>query len=113
MILAKINTIIAAQTGVQIGPLVGGSVFAPGKMPTSVGSFITIILPQVYIIAGILVLVYLVWGGYRYMMSGGDPKGAAAARAQLTWAVVGMIIVFLSYWIYLFILQLLSASANP
>jgi hypothetical protein len=73
--------------------------------PLSFGDFVTRILPQIYTIALILVLIYLVWGSYKYLISGGDPKAVQAAKAHLTWAVVGMIFVFLSYGIF----QLVSA----
>ncbi len=85
--------------GVQIGDCVNNN-FIGGKAPTSLGLFINGILGQVYTIALIVMTIYLIWGSYRYMISAGDPKAVAAARNHLTWAIAGMIIVFVSYWLY-------------
>ncbi|MDQ3098321.1 MAG: pilin [bacterium] len=80
--------------------------------PTSPGEFVTSILGQIYVVALVILLIYLVWGAYRYMLSGGDPKAAAAARQHLTWAVVGMIIIFLSYGMFQVINNLINNIYN-
>jgi len=51
-------------------------------------------------LAGIAVLVMLVWGGYQFLMAGGDKEGAAKAQKTLTYAIGGLILV-LSAWIIL------------
>lgn len=91
--------------GVNIGALWRG-LFV--RSPASPGDFVTGLLPQIYTIALILVLVYLIWGAYRYMISQGDPKAVQAAKSHLTWAVAGMIIIFLAYGLF----QLLSSLLN-
>lgn len=77
-----------------------------GGVPLSFGGFITGMLGQIYIVGLILVLIYLVWGAYRYMISGGDAKAVKAAREHMTYAVIGMVIIFLAYGIF----QLLNKS---
>ncbi len=64
------------------------------------GDILTIIF-QVYIfyIAGIILLIYLVIGGFQFMFSRGEPKAMQAAQAKITNAVVGFVIVFLSFLI--------------
>ena len=59
------------------------------------GSVITII----FIIATILALVYLIWGGIKYVLSGGDKTKVEGARGAIVAAIVGLVIVFLSYFI--------------
>jgi hypothetical protein len=49
--------------------------------------------------AGTLALLYLLYGGLTYMLSRGDPKAVSAAQQRLTYAVIGLIIVFCSFWI--------------
>ncbi len=51
-------------------------------------------------LAGIAVLVMLVWGGYQFLMAGGDKEGAAKAQKTLTYAIAGLVLV-LSAWIIL------------
>lgn len=48
-------------------------------------------------ILGAIALFMFVWGGQGWMMSGGNPEKIKTARATLVWAVIGMVVVFLSY----------------
>jgi len=50
-------------------------------------------------IAGILLLAYLIWGGFDYLTSMGDPKKAEAGRTKITNAIIGFFIIFTAYWI--------------
>ncbi|GMR03392.1 MAG: hypothetical protein BMS9Abin21_231 [Thermodesulfovibrionia bacterium] len=71
---------------------------APGTS-SNPATIITNILPIVYSLSGIALLIYLVAGGYQYLTSGGEPGKIASARAKIMNALVGIIIVFTSYWI--------------
>lgn len=42
-------------------------------------------------------LLMLIIGGIRFSLSGGDPKKVAAARGTLTYAIVGIAIVFFAF----------------
>ncbi|OGH10764.1 MAG: hypothetical protein A3B38_03620 [Candidatus Levybacteria bacterium RIFCSPLOWO2_01_FULL_36_13] len=57
-----------------------------------------------FIIAVIITLFYLVWGGLKWLTSGGDKTAVQAAREHIVAAVVGLVIIFLSYFILNFIL---------
>jgi len=59
------------------------------------GNVITII----FIVAIILALVYLIWGGIKWVLSGGDKAKVDAARAAIVAAIVGLVIVFLAFFI--------------
>jgi len=50
-------------------------------------------------IAGIVLLAYLIWGGFDYLTSMGDPKKAEAGRTKITNAIIGFFIIFTAYWI--------------
>lgn len=63
------------------------------------GSLIGAILPVVISIAGLALFAYLILGGLKYITSGGDDKAIMEARKIITNAVVGMLIVFVSFWI--------------
>ena len=68
----------------------------------SVGEIISALLPFVWGLAAMLALLYLIWGGTRYMLARGDPKEMDAARGVLTSAVIGLLIIVLSasiFWI--------------
>jgi len=81
-----------------------------GGAPSSIGNVVSGALPQIYVIALVVVLIYLIWGAYRYMMSGGDAKAVAAARAHLTWSELGMIFIFLAFGIYQLVNSLLFGA---
>ncbi len=53
----------------------------------------------------IALLVMLIFAGFKYLMSGGEPKAVAAAHQTVTWAILG--IIFMAFaWL---ILQLIKA----
>ena len=59
----------------------------------TVGEIISALLPYIFTIAGMVALLFLIWGGIRYMTARGDPKAADAARNTITSAVVGLLII--------------------
>ena len=61
--------------------------------------FISSILPNIYIISGIILLVYLVFGGFIMVTSAGVPDEAAKGQKIITNAIMGFVIIFASYWI--------------
>ena len=54
-------------------------------------------------LAGIVLFVMLIVGGFKYITAGGDPKGIEAAKKTLTYAIGGMVLVVLSFLILRFI----------
>ncbi len=66
---------------------------------TTIGDIISKAIPWIFTIAGMLLLVYLIFGGFQLMTSGGDPKTAGAAKSHITNALVGFIIIFIAYWV--------------
>ena len=46
-------------------------------------------------IAGLLAFLFVVYGGYMWMMSAGDPDKVKRAQGILQWAVIGMIFTIL------------------
>ena len=54
-------------------------------------------------LAGIVLFVMIILGGFSYITSGGDPKKVESARNTLTYAIGGMIFIALAYLILKFI----------
>jgi tetrahydromethanopterin S-methyltransferase subunit B len=48
-------------------------------------------------IAALLCLVYLIWGGIEWLTSGGAKEGVSAAKARMTAAFIGLMIVLAAY----------------
>ncbi len=57
------------------------------------------ILSYVFPIAGILVLIYLIYGGINLMIAAGNEEGIREGKAKVTNALIGFIIIFVAYWL--------------
>lgn len=61
--------------------------------------FTTIFQVYVFYFAGVLLLVYLIVGGLQFMLSRGEPKAMQSAQTKITNAIIGFVIIFLSFLI--------------
>ena len=68
---------------------------------SSPGSLISILLKNIYVLAGVLLFILLLVGGFSIISSagGGDPKKTAQGQKAITSAIIGFLIIFASYWI--------------
>ena len=64
-----------------------------GQIGSVVSSAVTIIL----IIATLIALFFLIWGGLRWILSGGDKAKVTAARDTIVAAIVGLVLSLLAY----------------
>ena len=55
------------------------------------------------IFAGSVAGFFLLWGSIKMVMSGGDPKQLGEARQIITYALIGVVLVLLSFAIIFFI----------
>lgn len=69
----------------------------------SIGEIISSLLTPIFTLAGMIALLFLIWGGIRYMTARGDPKIVDSARGTITSAVIGLLIVLFSALIFYFI----------
>ena len=66
---------------------------------TALGDFLTNIASAVAIGGGILLFLYLVYGGFRYLTAGGDEKAVDTAKRIMTNAVIGLVIIVTAFFI--------------
>jgi len=103
------NIIAHAQDNkVDIQSEVGGGFFAFECVAEMVTSLVNIAL----IIAGILLLIYFVWSGLQWIISGGDKGKVQDARTRITHAVIGLAIVACSYAIWLVAINFFGIKGN-
>lgn len=69
--------------------------FTSGQFGPLVGLVITLL----FIIAVIVALIFLIYGGIKWIISGGDKAALDSARNHIVAAIVGLVIVFLAYFI--------------
>ncbi len=62
------------------------------------------VLTIMSIVAGTLAVIMIVFSGMRYVTSGGDSNGVAAAKRTLIYAIVGLVVVALAQFIVQFVL---------
>jgi len=70
------------------------------SLKSGIATIATNILTDITVIAAYLVLGYVIYGGYLYMFSSGDPGKAAAGKKTLTQAFIGLAIVLSAYTIF-------------
>ena len=75
--------------------------FQPAQHFKTVGDLISVVIPNVFVLAGIITFVLLVFGGFGMIVGAGsgDSKKLEEGRKAITGAVVGLIIVVASIWI--------------
>lgn len=79
-----------------------GEEFAPiGTTFTTFGKLVSVLLPNLYILAGLVMFILLIFGGLSLIMGGGggNPQQADRGKQAVTAAVVGFILIFISWWI--------------
>ena len=62
--------------------------------------------------AGIAFFIMFLIGGFQFLTSGGDPKAAGAARATLTYALIGIILVVVSWLILVLVRDITGANVT-
>jgi len=65
----------------------------------TIGDILSALLPYIYVLAGLILFVYLIIGGFGLLTSAGDPKAVESAKGKITSAIIGFIIIFISYWL--------------
>lgn len=66
----------------------------------STGTLITNALEMAIGIAALLLLLYLVMGGIQWLTSGGEKTGVAAAKAKITNAFLGLMVVLAAWAVF-------------
>jgi hypothetical protein len=64
-----------------------------------ISGLVSSVLNYVFPIAGILVFVYLLYGGFSLMLAVGNEEGVREGKAKITNAIIGFVIIFVAYWI--------------
>ncbi|MBM3209610.1 hypothetical protein FJZ40_04990 [Candidatus Shapirobacteria bacterium] len=73
--------------------------FTFGGPNATIGNVFSVALTYVFIVAGLGLFIYLIMGGLRLMLSGGDPNSIEQAKGKITNALLGFVIIFCSFWL--------------
>lgn len=77
---------------------------ADPEAETRVNSLITTVINIFSVIVGIVAVIMIVYGGFKYITSGGDSGNITGAKNTILFAIVGLIIVALAQIIVRFVL---------
>jgi len=77
----------------------------------SIGDVVAGLLPYLFAGAGLLLLLFLLYGGISLMLSRGDPKAMQSAKEKISGALIGFIVVFAAYWIVQILGRMLGIEA--
>lgn len=76
------------------------------------GAVVRNIIVAILIIAAVISLFFLIWGGIKWILSGGDKAKVTEARGTIVAALVGLIITFLAYFILSIVLGFFGLSVS-
>lgn len=80
----------------SVGALFGENENSPAGAPT-LGDLIFSVLQILLIVAASVAVIFLVIGGYRYVVSRGNEEGTEAAKKTITSAILGLVVIILAF----------------
>jgi type IV secretory pathway VirB2 component (pilin) len=81
--------------GIELEPIAG----MPDGGLNTFNTLIQWIVNFLFVGATVLALIFIIWGGIGWITSGGDKGKVDAARKKIVYAVIGLIVTFLAYFI--------------
>ena len=95
------------ETGVEQGK--GRNV--PSTLFGNVGIFNQVINIMLFLV-GILSIIMLIFGGLRYVISGGNSKTVESAKNTILYAIIGLIVAILAYAIVNFVISIFMSETG-
>lgn len=76
----------------------------------TVGEILSDLLPYIYVMAGLVLLLLLITGGFSLMTSAGNPDKIKAGYGKIKSALIGFLIIFISYIVAMLIQTILGVD---
>lgn len=118
-IMASAGAVLALCSGNMVLALSareGAEAARADEMPTELigdtGVF-TRISNTILLIIGLISVIMLIYGGLRYILSGGDNKKVTDAKNTILYAIIGLIVALLAYAIVNFVITAITGGAAP
>lgn len=92
---------LLADQGVNLKDIPFGNGKTVSELYPETSNLITLLVKNAFTIAGLILLVLIIAGGFMMIASAGsgDQKQAATAKTLITDALIGFLVIFLSYFI--------------
>lgn len=75
------------------------------------GAIFTTVVNTMLFLIGAIAVIMLIYGGFRYVVSGGDSSNVTSAKNTILYAIVGVIVALLAYAILDFVLNSLEGGS--
>src|ERR1035437_1271498 len=72
------------------------------------GNAISNVMNWVFVAAGFLAVIFVIYGGFTLLTSGGDSSKIESGKKMIMWAVVGIVIVAFAKFAVYFVLKLIN-----
>lgn len=79
---------------------------------TKLGDVISGLLNIIFYVVVFVAFYFLIWGAFNYIMAQGKKEDLAKARDRITWALIGLMVVLLAYFIAKFVTELLKTNTQ-
>lgn len=105
-VLASSNTITLDPCANMQSPWNKLCVISTSNIPQIIGNGVLLL----FVFATLIALFFLIWGGIKWILSGGDKTKVETARATIIAALIGLVVTFLSFFILQLILGLFGIN---
>ncbi|MBI5045251.1 MAG: hypothetical protein HZC02_04955 [Candidatus Levybacteria bacterium] len=92
-------------TSIRLCPSANGAGCA--TLQSDPGVIVGNVLNFLFIVAAVVSVVFLIWGGIKWITAGGDKTKVQTARETIIGAIIGLVIAFAAFFIVNFVLKLL------
>ena len=79
---------------------------------SDLGTVFTNVVKYALGFAGIVLFILLLVGGFKFITSGGDPKAVEGAKKTLTSAILGLVLILISYLILVLISAIIGVDVT-
>ncbi|MBI2600523.1 hypothetical protein HYW42_01105 [Candidatus Daviesbacteria bacterium] len=95
-------TLIAQDIQKELGQIKAPAALEPfiqrgGDGAGGISLFLSNLIALIYSVAGVVFIFMLVWGAFEWMVSGGEKEKIASAQKRITFAVIGIILLSVTF----------------
>ncbi len=77
---------------------------------TTIWGVISLIASVLVTLGSLVAIGYIVYGGYMYITSAGNPETSKQAAQSIIWSIIGLIVIMLAYMIIEFVINFVETG---
>lgn len=110
--LVPVATSMAFDGGAPGGVNAARGTGVPTNLANGDGSLIQTVINVMLYAIGVISVIMLIIGGFRYVVSGGQKESVTAAKNTILYAIVGLLVALFAYAIVHFVLQMVMGRGG-